>query len=84
MDVYQNEELPELFNQLSPEYKQFVERSRHKYLIAHTDYNVALLEKLKARDYITSIDAKWVEKTDKAFASNEKEYVLTGFVKQSN
>lgn len=84
IDVYQNEELPVLFNQLSPEYQQFVERSRHKYLIAHTDYNVALLEKLKARDYITSIDAKWVEKTDKAFASNVKEYVLTGFVKQSN
>ena len=83
LDVYRNEELPGLFEQLSPEYHQFVDRSRRKYTIAYTDYNLNLLRKLKVRDYITSMDEKWIVKKDRVLFSSENEHVLTGYVKQA-
>ena len=83
MEVYTNNELPVLFGQLSPEYHQFVERTRHKYTLGYSDYNKALLEKLKTRDYITSIDDTYIEKTDKVLFSSKKEHVFIGYVKQA-
>lgn len=83
MDVYQNSELPLLFSQLSIEYHQFVERTRHRYSLAYTDYNKALLEKLKARDYITSIDESYAPKKGRALFSSKKEHFLRGYVKQA-
>ena len=82
MDAFSNGELAALFGQLSPEYQQFVERTRHKYSLGYSDYNKALLEKLKARDYITSIDDTYIEKSDRVLFSREREHVLTGYVKQ--
>lgn len=82
IDMYKNDELPNLFAQLSSEYRQFVERSRHKYTIAVSDYNKALLEKLKNRDYITSVDESQTGQKGKEAFSNEK-HILTGYVKQA-
>jgi hypothetical protein len=72
-----------LFGQLSSEYQQFVERTKHKYSLGYSDYNKALLEKLKARDYITSVDDSYIEKADKVLFSSKREHVLTGYVKQT-
>ena len=83
MEVYTNNELSVLFGQLSPEYRQFVERTRHKYSLGYSDYNKALLEKLKARDYITRVDDKYIEKSDRVLSSGKKEHVLIGYVKQA-
>lgn len=83
MDVYQNNELPMLFGQLSSEYQQFVERTRHKFTLGFTEYNKLLLEKLKGRDYITSVEEQIVEKLDKSSSSGKKEHVLIGYVKQA-
>ena len=82
MEVYSNSELAVLFGQLSTEYQQFVERTKHKYSLGYSDYNKALLEKLKARDYITSVDEAYIEKADKVLFSSKREHVLTGYVKQ--
>ena len=83
MDVYQNSELPLLFSQLSIEYQQFVERTRHRYSLAYTDYNKALLKKLKARNYITSVEESYAPQKGKALFSSKKEHILRGYVKQA-
>ena len=83
MGVYANSELPVLFGQLSPEYQQFVERTRHKYTLGYSDYNKALLDKLKTRDYITSVEDTYIKKSDKLTFSSKKEHVLTGYVKNA-
>ncbi|BAK47810.1 hypothetical protein CXIVA_18430 [Clostridium sp. SY8519] len=83
MEVYANSELPVLFGQLSPEYQQFVERTRHKYTLGYSDYNKALLDKLKTHDYITSVEDTYIEKSDKLTFSSKKEHVLTGYVKNA-
>ena len=83
MNVYQDNELSMLFRQLSSEYHQFVERTRHKYSLAYSEFNKSLLEKLHARDYVTSVEEAYVDKTDKVLFSNKKERVLTGYVKNA-
>ena len=83
MDVYQNDELPLLFKQLSPDYVQLLERTRHKYSLPYSDDNRALLEKLKARDYITSVEEEYVNKTDKVLFPSKRERVLSGYVKHA-
>lgn len=50
--------------------------------MGYSDYNKALLKKLKARDYITSVDDSYIEKADKVLFSSKREHVLTGYVKQ--
>lgn len=80
LDVYKNSELPALFSKFAPVYGQLVNRTRHKYLFAYTDYNKALLNKLCQRKYITSMEEEWLEKGNHA----AKEHVITGFVKQSD
>ena len=82
MDVYSNDELAPLFGQLSSEYEQLAKRTKHKYTLGYSDYNKALLEKLKAREYITRIDDVYIEKPGKALSSIEREHVLMGYVKQ--
>lgn len=79
LDVYENTELPTLFSELAPVYRQLVKRTRHKYTFVYTDYNKALLNKLSQRNYITSIEEERLEKENHA----DKELVITGFVKQS-
>ena len=82
MEVYSDSELATLFGQLSSEYQQLVKRTKHKYTLEYSDYNKALLEKLKARDYITSVDDAYIEKADKVLYSSNRVHVLTGYVKQ--
>lgn len=83
MNVFQDNELAMLFGQLSSEYHQLVERTRHKYSLAYSDFNKCLLEKLNARNYVTSVEETYVDKTDKVLFSSKKEHVLTGYVKNA-
>lgn len=83
MNVFQDNELAMLFGQLSSEYHQLVERTRHKYSLAYSDFNKSLLEKLNARNYVTSVEETYVDKTDKVLFSSKKEHVLTGYVKNA-
>ena len=82
IDAYENEELPKLFAELAPIYHQLVERTRHKYKFAYTDYNKALLDKLLQKGYITKADEEWIDKEDYILFSREKERIITGYVKQ--
>lgn len=79
LDVYENTELPTLFSELAPVYRQLVKRTRHKYTFVYTTYNKALLDKLSQRNYITSIEEEMLETENHA----DKELMITGFVKQS-
>lgn len=82
IDAYENEELPKLFAELAPIYHQIVERTRHKFKFAYTDYNKALLDKLLQKGYITKADEEWIDKEDHILFSREKEHIITGYVKQ--
>ncbi len=73
IDTYKNEELPDLFAELDQVYHQLIERTRHKFKFAYTDYNKNLLSKLIQKDYITSAEEEW---------DDNKEHVITGYVKQ--
>lgn len=82
MDAYENEELPDLFAELDSVYHQLIERTRHKFKFAYSDYNKALLDKLVQKDYITSAEEEWIDKEDHILSSQEKEHIITGYVKQ--
>ncbi len=82
IDTFQNEELPDLFEELAPVYHQLIERTRHKFKFAYSDYNKALLDKLVQKDYITSAEAEWVDKGEHILFNQEKERIITGYVKQ--
>lgn len=73
IDAYKNEELPDLFAELARVYHQLIERTRHKFKFAYTDYNKKLLSKLVQKDYITSAEEEWLD---------NKEHVIIGYVKQ--
>lgn len=82
IDAYENEELPDLFAELSPVYHQLVERTKHKFKFAYTDYNKELLDKLVQKNYINRPVEEWIGKEDNKFFQKEKEHVITGYVKQ--
>ena len=82
IDAYKNEELPNLFAELAPVYHQLVDRTKHKFKFAYTNYNMELLNKLLQKDYITSADEGWVDTEDNKLSPTEKEHVIIGYVKQ--
>ena len=82
IDAYENEELPNLFAELAPVYHQLVDRTRHKFKFAHTDYNKKLLDKLVQKGYITRADEEQVDEEDNKLFSTGKKHVITGYVKQ--
>lgn len=82
MDAYENEELPDLFEELNSVYHQLIERTRHKFKFAYSDYNKQLLNKLVQKDYITSAEEEWVDKGNHKLFNQEKEHIITGYVKQ--
>lgn len=82
IDTYKNEELPDLFAELAPVYHQLIERTRHKFKFAYSDYNKRLLDKLVQKNYITSAEEEWIGKEDNKLFNTEKEHVITGYVKQ--
>lgn len=82
LDAYKNEELPDLFAELASVYHQLIERTRHKFKFAYSDYNKKLLDKLIQKDYITSAEEEWIEKEDDKLFHMGKEHVITGYVKQ--
>lgn len=82
IDAYKNAELPALFAKLVPVYHQLVDRTRHKFKFAYTDYNNELLNKLFQKDYITSADEVWIDKGNNKLSPTEKEHVIIGYVKQ--
>jgi len=51
IDAYENEEFPDLFAELAPVYRQLIERTRHKFIFAYTDYNKEFLDKLVQEIY---------------------------------
>ena len=79
IEVFENDELSELFSQLGPEYEPLVERKRHKYTLDYSDYNRKLLEKLRRCGYITSSNESWTDDIDKELSGKKK--ILTGYVK---
>ena len=82
IDAYKNAELPALFAKLAPVYHQLVDRTRHKFKFPYTGSNMALLNKLLQKDYITSADEGWVDTEDNKLSPTEKEHVIIGYVKQ--
>lgn len=82
IDAYKNEELPNLFTELAPVYHQLIERTRHKFKFAYSDYNKKLLDKLVKKGYITSAEEEWIGKGDNKLFNTKKEHVITGYVKQ--
>ncbi len=83
LDCYSDEELSIKFSALSPEYHILSARTKHKYALAYSDFNKALLNKLRERSYITSVDEDWVDREHSKLSSNKKEHVLFGYVKQA-
>lgn len=82
IDAYKNEELPNLFSKLAPEYHQLVERTSHKFKFTYNDYNKELLDKLVLKDYITRAKEEWIDKENHISFSREKEHIITGHVKR--
>ena len=82
IDTYKNEELPDLFTELAPVYHQLIERTRHKFKFAYSDYNKQLLNKLVQKNYITSAEEEWVDKGKHKLYNREKEHIIAGYVKQ--
>ena len=82
IDAYENEELPHLFEELDSVYHQLIKRTRHKFKFAYSDYNNQLLNKLVQKDYITSAEEEWVDKGNHKLFNQEKEHIITGYVKQ--
>ena len=80
---YDDSELASKFLELSSVYHQLSMRTKHKYTLAYSDYNRALLEKLRDRSYVTSVEDTWIEKDKHGLFKNQKEHVLTGYVKQA-
>ena len=56
LDVFVDDELPDLFNMLSEPYHSLAIRTNHQVRLANTDYNNQLLTKLSQRKYISSMD----------------------------
>ena len=83
IDCYNDSELASKFSELSPVYHQLSMRTKHKYTLAYSDYNRVLLEKLRDRSYVTSVEDTWVEKDKHGLFKNQNEHVLTGYVKQA-
>ena len=63
LEVFDNSELPGLFNELEYMYKDLSHRTRHKVSLYCNDYNEALLKKLKEKGYVSSIGYEDREKT---------------------
>ena len=60
IEVFENKELPALFNQLAPVYHSLALRTNHKANFEKTAYNQRLLNKLKQKKYITSLGTEEV------------------------
>lgn len=58
LDVFDDDELPDLFNMLSESYHSLAIRTHHQVRLANTDYNNQLLTKLKQRNYISSMEVE--------------------------
>ena len=82
IDAYENEELPNLFAELASDYHQLIERTRHKFKFAYTDYNKALLDKLLQKGYITKAEGEWIGKEEPGLSGQDKEHIITGYVRQ--
>ncbi len=78
IDNYENEDLPDMFNELDDVYKQLTERTKHKFKFAYTDFNKKLLDALDEKGYISSVNEDWDEH---GLIKKEKEHVLIGYVK---
>ena len=77
MDNYEDDELPQMFQQLADVYHPLAERKNHKVRLEHTDYNRKLLAKLQERGYITSYQEEWENQSE-----SEKKQVYTARVRQ--
>lgn len=55
IDSLDNDDLPKLFSQLDKPYQLLAERTNHKVVFEDSSYNKWLLEKLKEKDYLTSV-----------------------------
>ena len=76
INVFKNDDLPDLFGQLHKEYHVFVDRTvKHKYKISYSDYNRQLTLKLMEKGYITRNSDKWEKK------GNESKHIISGFVR---
>ncbi len=83
LDVLENKDLPALFNQLAPVYHSLATRTNHKAIFENDDYNKRLLNKLKQKQYVTSVGTEEVDDESKNhFFSSEKKTVLYCRVKE--
>lgn len=83
LDVFRNEELPELFNQLAPVYHALASRTNHKVTLEKTPYNERLLERLKKKGYLTSVGTEEVpDESKKHLFTSDKKTVLYCRVKE--
>lgn len=80
LDVYTNDELPNLFKQLGSDYQQLVERTNHRYKFGYDKFIFDFMNKLKEKGYLTRADESWIEK--KGFSKGEKEHVVIGSVRK--
>ncbi len=77
IDVFENSELPALFNELEYMYRDLAKRNRHKVSLYASDYNISLVNKLEKRRYISSSGRESREKTvfDPVPRKVQEEYV---------
>lgn len=75
--VFENSELPALFNELEYMYKDLAKRNRHKVSLYASDYNISLVNKLEKKRYISSSGRESKEKTvcDPVPRKVQEEYV---------
>lgn len=85
IDIYSNDEIALKLDTLDTAYKALSDRSRrHREYLPVNNYNEKLLDKLKKKNYITSLEKEWYDKED--FNTHTKRHMqrFVVWVKQNN
>jgi len=85
MDTYDLDEIAEKFGELGGDYKQFSDRTKHKFVLYPTRFNYNLCKKLQSKDFISS----WEETDEKVgndiiTSADKYEKRITGYVKKKS
>ncbi len=85
MNTFTLDELADRFNELGGVYKQFAERTRHKYTLFADEFNKNLCKKLYQKDFLSSCDESVVEVGFDPVTSQKKtEKRIVGYVRKKS
>lgn len=85
MNTFTLDELADRFNELGGVYKQFAERTRHKYTLYADEFNKKLCKKLCQKDFLSSCDESVAEVGFDPVTSQKKmEKRIVGYVRKKS